>query len=70
VLVVDELIARMPTKVESDLLELPPGTPVLEQIVTGYIGDEPDSRPVRCTVTLFPGDRYRLVYERRRPGQK
>lgn len=69
VLMVDEYIARMPTATESQRLDLPPGTPVLEQIVTGYLGEEPDSRPVRCVVTTYPGDRYRLVYERRRTAE-
>jgi DNA-binding GntR family transcriptional regulator len=66
VLMVDEYTVRMPTGVESERLDLPPGTPVLEQIITGYVGEEPDSRPVRCVVTVYPGDRYRLIYERRR----
>lgn len=66
VLTVDEYTVRMPTTVESNRLDLPPGTPVLEQIVTGYVGEEPASRPVRCVVTVYPGDRYRLIYERRR----
>jgi len=69
-LVVDEYVARMPTAAESQRLDLPPGTPVLEQIVTGYLGERPDSRPVRCVVTVYPGDRYRLIYERRRQVQE
>jgi DNA-binding GntR family transcriptional regulator len=66
VLMVDELVARMPTTEESARLDLPPGTPVMEQIVTGYVGDEPGSQPVRCAITAYRGDCYTLVYERRR----
>jgi DNA-binding GntR family transcriptional regulator len=70
VLLVDEYVARMATTEEAQRLDLPPGTAVLEQIVTGYLGDKPDSRPVRCAVTVYPGDRYRLIYERRRKVKK
>jgi DNA-binding GntR family transcriptional regulator len=70
VLLVDEYVARIATTEEAERLDLPPGTAVHEQIVTGYLGNKPDSRPVRCAVTIYPGDRYRLVYERRRKLQK
>lgn len=67
VLLIDEFIARMPTAVEVDRLDLPAGTPVLDYIETGYLGEATGSRPVRCVLTVLPGDRYRVVYERVRP---
>jgi DNA-binding GntR family transcriptional regulator len=62
----DEYVWRMPTRDEADRLEIPPGTPVLEQVVTGYVGETTDAQAVRCVVSIYPGDRYRLSYERRR----
>lgn len=69
-LLIDEYVARMPTSAEVQRLDLPAGTPVLEQVVTGYLGDEPTSRPVRCVVTALAGDRHRVLYERRRPPEE
>ncbi|MFG1951729.1 GntR family transcriptional regulator [Micromonospora sp. NPDC048830] len=53
----DEYVARMPTPEEASMLRLPPGTPVLHYIRTGYTSD----RPVRVSVTPFAGDRNRIV---------
>ncbi|MEU9523700.1 GntR family transcriptional regulator [Streptomyces sp. NPDC048224] len=55
----DEITLRMPTPDETELLELPPGTPVAEHVRIGY----GESGPVRVMVTIAPGDRHRLVYE-------
>ncbi|MEW2475510.1 GntR family transcriptional regulator [Micromonospora gifhornensis] len=53
----DEYVSRMPTPEEAVLLQLPPGTPVLLFIRTGYT----EKRPVRVSVTVFAGDRNRIV---------
>jgi GntR family transcriptional regulator len=55
----DELLTRMPTPDEARALELGAGVPVIAYTRTGYT----PTRPVRCTVTTFAGDRNRLVYE-------
>ncbi|MFC9265616.1 GntR family transcriptional regulator [Streptomyces hydrogenans] len=55
----DEIGIRMPSPEESDLLQLPPGTPVAEHVRIGY----GENGPVRVMVTIAPGDRHRLVYE-------
>lgn len=55
----DELEWRMPTPAEVSALSILPGVPVLLQYRTGYTSD---SRPVRVTVTTWPGDRARLIY--------
>jgi GntR family transcriptional regulator len=57
---VDEIAVRMPTRTETDRLDLPPGTPVAELTRTGYAADD---RPLRVMVTIAPGDRNILVYE-------
>jgi GntR family transcriptional regulator len=54
----DELVAAMPTPEQVDLLNLPAGTPVLHWIRTGFAAD----RPVRVSVTVFVGDRNRVIY--------
>lgn len=56
---VDELTWRMPTPEESRALDIPSGVPVLIQSRTGYTRE----RPVKCTVTTWPGDRARMIYE-------
>lgn len=56
---VDELIWRMPTPDESRQLDIPIGVPVMVQSRTGYTKE----RPVKVTVTTWPGDRARMVYE-------
>lgn len=54
----DEIIARMPSPTDSQLLDLPPGTPVLLYVRTGFTAD----RAVRVSVTCMAGDRNRLAY--------
>ncbi|MBG0819000.1 GntR family transcriptional regulator [Planomonospora sp. ID82291] len=53
-----ETIARMPTPEESALLDILPGTPVLEQAVMLTSGE----RILGMRVEVYPGDRYKLVY--------
>ncbi|WP_328333037.1 GntR family transcriptional regulator [Kribbella sp. NBC_00382] len=56
---VDELTTRMPVPDEARKLGLTTGTPVLVYVRTTYS----DSRPLRLTLTIFAGDRNRVVYE-------
>lgn len=56
---VDELTTRMPRPDEARKLGLNTGTPVLVYIRTTYS----DTRPLRLTLTIFAGDRNRVVYE-------
>jgi GntR family transcriptional regulator len=49
----------MPSPDESRKLGLGIGTPVLVYVRTTYS----DKRPLRLTLTIFAGDRNRLVYE-------
>lgn len=56
---VDEMEARTPTPAEAEQLRMPPGWPVLTQLRTGYTTE----RPVKVTLTIWPADRARLVYE-------
>ncbi|MFI6906629.1 GntR family transcriptional regulator [Nonomuraea sp. NPDC050394] len=56
----DEIQIRMPSKEESDQLNLPAGSPVAEHIRTGY---NEAGKPVRVMVSIIPGDRHTLVYE-------
>lgn len=55
----DELSSRMPTRQEAERLQVLPGVPVLVHQRTGYTAE----RPVKVTVTIWPGDRTNLVYE-------
>ncbi|MFF8775098.1 GntR family transcriptional regulator [Kitasatospora sp. NPDC015120] len=55
----DEISTRMPTPEETDLLQLPTGTPVFQHVRIGF-GVE---APVRVMVTIAPGDRHLIVYE-------
>lgn len=57
----DEIYVRMPTPDQIHRLDLGPGTPVAVHYVTGYTKD---SRPVRCTVNVLPGDRQLIVNDR------
>jgi len=57
---VDLLSWRPPTPEEADELDIPGGVSVLIKSRTGYT---PDDRPVRVTVTTWPGDRTELSYE-------
>ncbi|WP_405070392.1 GntR family transcriptional regulator [Kribbella sp. NBC_01510] len=56
---IDEVTTRMPRPDESRKLGLGIGTPVLVYVRTTYS----DTRPLRLTLTIFAGDRNRLVYE-------
>jgi GntR family transcriptional regulator len=55
----DELTARMPTPDEARRLDVGAGTPVLVYARTTYS----TTRPLRLTLTIFAGDRNRVVYE-------
>lgn len=55
----DELGSRMPSPAEAGRLQIPPGVPVLVQHRTGYTTE----RPVKVTITIWPGDRTSLVYD-------
>ncbi|MGW3193116.1 GntR family transcriptional regulator [Streptomyces sp. NPDC001118] len=57
---VDEISVRMPTHQEAEQLGLPAATPVAEHTRTGY---DADNRPLRCMVTILPGDRHKILYE-------
>ncbi|WP_460704656.1 GntR family transcriptional regulator [Myceligenerans halotolerans] len=59
----DEFTVRMPTPDEQHRLDLAPGTPVAYQLTTGY---GPDDKPLRVAVTVLPGDRHVIIFER--PG--
>jgi GntR family transcriptional regulator len=56
---VDEITTRMPRPDESRKLALSTGTPVLVYVRTTYCAE----RPLRLTLTIFAGDRNRVVYE-------
>ena len=56
---IDELTTRMPTPEEARGLDIAPGVPVLVYYRTAWTNE----RPVRCTKTIFPGDRNRVIYE-------
>ena len=55
----DEIEARAPDPAEVLRLRIPSGWPVIIQTRTGYT----EERPVKVTVTVWPGDRSRLIYE-------
>lgn len=55
----DEVTARMPAPDEAHRLRIPPGVPVIVQARTGHTA----VRPVRVTVTAWPADRVRLLWE-------
>ncbi|MFE7531382.1 GntR family transcriptional regulator [Kitasatospora sp. NPDC057542] len=55
----DEISGRMPTPEETDILQLPVGTPVIQHVRIGHGAEG----PVRVMVTIAPGDRHLLVYE-------
>ncbi|MFJ4633047.1 GntR family transcriptional regulator [Streptomyces sp. NPDC088847] len=57
----DEIYVRMPTPDEVRRLQLGPGTPVAEHIVTTFAAD---GSPVQVTINIVPGDRHVIVYER------
>lgn len=60
----DKHLIRMPTQEEITRLELLPATPVDELLTVGLTAED---RPVRCMVSVLPGDRVEIVYERTRP---
>ncbi|MER7316506.1 GntR family transcriptional regulator [Streptomyces halstedii] len=57
----DEIYVRMPTPEEVRRLQLGPGTPVAEHVVTTFAADD---SPVQVTIDVVPGDRHVIVYER------
>jgi DNA-binding GntR family transcriptional regulator len=62
----DELYIRMPTPEWTGRLQLVPGTPVAHCITTGYTEE---GRAVRVAVSVLPGDRHVISYERRRESE-
>ena len=56
----DLIRIRMPSVDESKTLGLSLGTPVAEHIRTSY---DDAGTPLRCTVTVLPGDRFEIEYE-------
>ncbi|WP_051114277.1 UTRA domain-containing protein [Actinopolymorpha alba] len=56
---VDEITTRMPSPDEARKLALGTGAPVLVYIRTTYTKE----RPLRLTLTIFAGDRNRIMYE-------
>jgi DNA-binding GntR family transcriptional regulator len=63
----DKHLIRMPTQEEIARLVLLPATPVDELLTVGLTAD---GRPVRCMVSVLPGDRVEVVYERTRPDEE
>ncbi|MFI5727716.1 GntR family transcriptional regulator [Streptomyces cyaneofuscatus] len=59
----DELYVRMPTPEQVHRLDLGPGTPVGIHVVTGHTAE---GKPVRVALTVLPGDRHVISYERQR----
>lgn len=55
-----EITSRNATPGEADEMDLPPGTPVIRHVVTGY---DQAAKPVRCMVTLAASDVARMVIE-------
>ncbi|MFB7761473.1 GntR family transcriptional regulator [Streptomyces xiamenensis] len=62
----DELHVRMPTPDETRRLDLGPGTPVACHFATGFTSD---GKPVRVAVSILPGDRHVVSYERIRDDE-
>jgi DNA-binding GntR family transcriptional regulator len=56
----DEIVPRMPTRREIEMLRLPAATPVAEHMRTGY---DKDDRPLRVMVTILPGERAVSIYD-------
>ncbi|MCM2427550.1 GntR family transcriptional regulator [Streptomyces sp. RKAG337] len=59
----DEVYVRMPTPEQAQRLDLGPGTPVGYHITTGHTAD---GKPVRVAISVLPGDRHVISYERQR----
>jgi GntR family transcriptional regulator len=55
----DELTWRQPTPDEVERLDLPRGVAMLVQTRAGYT----EERPVKVTVTAWPGDSHIMIYE-------
>lgn len=55
----DEIEGRAPTPTEAQRLRIPTGWPVIVHLRTGYT----TARPVKVSLTVWPGDRTRLVYD-------
>lgn len=60
----DEIYLRMPKPDEIRQLQLGPGTPVAEHIITGFTADD---RVVRMVRAIIPGDRNVITFERTHP---
>lgn len=63
----DEIWIRMPSPAQVDRLQLGPGTPVAEHIITGLTVDD---RPIRMVRTILPGDRNVITFERTHPDHE
>lgn len=59
----DEILIRMPTPKETEVLQLGPGTPVAVHILTSFTAKD---RPVRVAITILPGDRWIIVWDQER----
>lgn len=57
----DEIFIRMPRPIETERLDLGPGTPVAIHVCTGYTAA---GQPVRVVVNCLPGDRHVIKFER------
>lgn len=60
---IDEIEVRMPTPHEADRLQLGPGIPVAVIRSIGYTAND---MPVRGVITILPGTRHVIVFERDR----
>jgi GntR family transcriptional regulator len=63
----DEIWVRMPAPEEMHRLQLGPGTPVAEHIITGLTAGD---RPVRMVRAVLPGDRNVIAFERINPDHE
>ncbi|MHA6780109.1 GntR family transcriptional regulator [Pseudonocardia saturnea] len=63
----DEIWVRMPSPDELQRLQLGPGTPVADHVITGITADD---RPVRTVHTILPGDRNVITFERTHPDHE
>lgn len=63
----DEIWARMPDRDEIDKLQILPGTPVAEHIITGFTAAGRVARMVRV---VLPGDRNVITFERTHPDHE
>ena len=64
---VDEVWVRMPKRAEVDRLQIPPGTPVAEHIITGFTAE---GRAVRMVRAILPGDRNVITFDRVHPDHE